>query len=233
VTTGQTIRTIILLSILFISIVLFGSGPAATESQNIENSLKFHWAFVALTSPSENEKLRSITEDTVLKSGDQFKMMITFESGCFIYLIYHGSGGEMQLLFPKEINPYQRPSPNNERYYIPSGNNWFTLDENTGIEKFYLLASANPLNKLESLLKQYDEASASGQPDIASQVIRHVKQLRKDNRKLESSVDRPVQIGGNFRTLGKPQQPFNTISKYAVTISGNKFFARTYTIEHR
>lgn len=231
--TGQTIRTIFLLSILFTSIVFIGSDARASESLDNEKTIKFQWAFAARTGPSENQELRSITKDTVLQSGDQLKMMIAFESDCFIYLIYHGSRGEMQLLFPEEVAPYQRPSPNNERYDIPSGNSWFTLDENIGIEKFYLLASANPLDKLEGLLKQYDEASASKQPDIASQIIRHVKQLRKDNRQLESSVDRPVQIGGNFRTVEKSQQPITNISKYAVTISGNKFFARTYTIEHR
>ena len=226
-------QSVVLCFILIVTTVFTSAFSLAAEAEVQEKNIAFEWAFTALTGPVGYREIMPITRDTVLKSGDQLKMMIAFKSDCFIYLLYHGSAGELLSLFPPGTDDFQLGSQKGKRYDIPDGNNWFTLDENTGTEKFYLLASTAPLVELERLLRIYEQAPNSERPKISSQIFQHIKALRKKNRTLERVAERPIQIGGNFRSMSKSSTLPYDISKYAITISENTFFARTYTIEHK
>ena len=230
---AHLVRSILSLLTLLFSVSFLATLAAASESQLKENEVAFNWAFTAITEIDGKTGVMPITGDMTLKTGDQLKMMLSFENDCFIYLIYRSSTGEIVRLFPYEFVEVIKKSRTNQQYFFPDANNWYTLDDTTGLEKFYLLASSVPLTTLEKLLRQYENASSPSQPEIALQIVSHISTLRKSHRQLESVAERPIQIGGNFRSIAPHQQPFYDISKYAVRISRNTFFARTYTIEHK
>jgi hypothetical protein len=46
---------------------------------------------------------------------------------------------------------------------VPDGINWFTLDDRTGVESIFLIASLDPLPDLESALKKTTGRQASSQ----------------------------------------------------------------------
>ena len=115
----------------------------------------FQWAFCALPKADTGAKPTFITRDTALKSGDQIKFFVKLEPSVYLYFIYRSSQGEISVLFPHRFNQLDDNNSLSGKHYIPQGNQWFELDEHTGEEKFYLLASASRLFELEALINQY------------------------------------------------------------------------------
>lgn len=221
-----------LLSVIITACVVVSCLTVTTSYSKDDNSLSFLWAFAALTGDGVERKLVQVTRDTALKSGDQLKMMVELNSEGYIYVLYSSSNGELVKLFPD--NPGSADSLQvGRRHFLPEGNLWFTLDEQTGLEKFYLVASQTRLVELEELLALYENAPAGEQLEVAKEIRKQILELRKEKRKLATVADRPVEIGGNIRSVDNSQLMSQDISLFAMDISGSDFFARTFTIEHQ
>jgi hypothetical protein len=196
-------------------------------------NLQFQWAFGALKK-TNGSKFEAIDRDTVLKTGDQIKFFLNVDKNCFVYLIYSSSQGELSVLFP-----YRFKLGSTEEYslagqhYIPKGDQWFELDEHIGEEKFYLLASAKRLMQLEALINDYEGADAAKKPALAQAVLVEIRKLRKEHLKFKTYAERPVNIIGNLRGTEKAEtaEP-QDIAKFAVEISADTFYSRTFTIDH-
>ena len=210
------------------------AGPEVTEAQGQQDNIVFRWAFVAQTGPADNPDVFPITKDTVLQSGDRFKMMVENESDCHIYLLYYANN-EMSQLYPakNEKGAGSSGSPGPDVHYIPDGDNWFALDDQTGIEKLYLMSGATPLVELEKLLENYENAPPSRQAAIIEQIKTYIKGARRKHRQLVTAAERPLQIGGTFRGAGNETTAVQDIRNYAIEVRGKDFFARTFTIEHQ
>ena len=214
----------IILLIVFIS---FNSSFIYSENNNII----FNWSFGALTGSNNNQKMININKDIILKTGDQLKMMINNKSECFLYILYNGSNGEFMSLYPLK----QKESDNliNEKYYIPAGNLWFSLDEHSGRETFYLIASKNRLDNLEILIKRYQGSGFEEKSNIASQIVEEIKNVKRIHKKFTVKAERPIRIGGSIRG-SKDQAPSGyDISDFEVEITATDFYSRTFTIEHK
>ena len=138
------------------------------------------------------------------------------------------------MLFPYDIQLFTTDYEIDRKYYIPQGNLWFELDENSGQEKFYLLASIQPLSDLENLIKLYQGADKVNQSGLVDQIIAEIRNLRKRHLKFKTYSEKPVtntgkQRGGEQSVRGLAKD----IAHYAVEISTTTFFSRTYTIDHR
>jgi hypothetical protein len=219
-----------------ICFVLFcGSSPVlAQEAQSQqETNLQFQWAFGALKK-ANGSKFEAIERDTVLKSGDQIKFFLNVDKNCFVYLIYSSSQGELSVLFPYRFKLRSSEYTVAGHHYIPGGNQWFELDEHTGEEKFYLLASANRLMQLEALINDYESADGAKKPTLAQAVLDEIRKLRKEHLKFKTYAERPVNIIGNLRGTEKAEmaEP-QDIAKFAVEISADTFYSRTFTIDHK
>jgi hypothetical protein len=205
-------------------------GAAQEEAKNIS----FRWAFGALTGTDKNAKLEPITRDTALTTGDRLKMMVELQKECFVYVIYFGGQDQVKLLFPYNLGQFTTDYQVQKRYYIPQGGAWFELDQNVGSEAFHLLAAAQRLKGLEAFLTQYEAAEIEQKPVIAKQILAEIREVKKQNREFASAAERPVNIGGNIRGLDKPRGAEGPdVAGIAQEITGNGFFSRTFTIEHR
>lgn len=226
-----------LLRIIFISICMtvfiVSKAPLAAEPTGEKENIRIHWAFGALTGPKDNRELTSINKDSTLKTGDQFKMMVELKSMCFVYLIYHGSNGEIQLLFPNDPKQFDKNYHVAEKYFIPQGDLWFAMDEHTGLETFYLLASKNRLSGLENLLQKYQSSGSERKPGVVSEVIEQIKKVRKQHQTLTAKAERPISIGGSIRSAQKQAAALPDVAALAVEISATDFYGRTFTIEHK
>ncbi len=209
---------------------VFATHLGQTEGEN----LRFHWAFGARVGTQSNHEFVSITRDTTLKTGDQFKMLVELKTKCFVYLIYHGAKGELYLLFPYNSRQFDNGYKILKKYYIPQGNQWFTLDENVGRETFYLLFSAVRLTKLEDLIVNYESSDLMEKSELTTKIITEIHQLIKQHRRFASVAERPISIGGSVRGINKAKKaPVYDISNIAVEISATDFYSRTFTIEHK
>ena len=223
--------------VTIVSIGIFKSQTVIFAQQakgQAENNVTFQWAFGAIRNTDMGPQFEAITRDTVMKSGDQIKFFLRVENKCFVYLIYQSSQGDLSMLFPYRFKLLDDGYQISKNYYIPKGDQWFELDEYTGTEKFYLLATANRLFELEDLINEYESADKSHKMTIGNKIILETRRLRKKHRKFKSQVEKPVTIIGQMRGTEKTKAAgLNDIADYALEISTNHFFIRTFTIDHR
>ena len=222
---------IIVLGIFLIGYICPGPAFAESPHSSVYDNINFLWAFGAITGQEDNPQFISITKDTALKTGDQFKMMLELKKSCFIYLLYHGAQGEIQQLTPGCLlsdNPLLY-----KKTYIPAGDLWFSLDAHTGQETIYLIVSIDRLTGLEALLKDYEASGAAGKADKRDTILQKIKAIKKSKKKLTARAERPVSIGGGVRGIEKQSDPAHDVTTLAVEICARDFYARTFTIEHR
>jgi len=156
-----------------------------------------------------------------LKTGDQLKMFVELRKPCFVYVIYHGARGEIQRLFPYDMPQFTADYQTAKIYEIPPNDGWFRINEQAGLETFYLVASAQRLTDLEQLLATYAAAQPAEQPPAATHILTELRNLLKQHR-ASVKPGRPVPIAGNMRK-----------GIEGVEITAPQFYIETFTIEHR
>jgi len=214
--------------------LLLSLSPKANAEQKEDKDVSFRWAFGAITGPENDRELVAITRDTELKTGDQVKMYLELEKKCFVYVFYRSAQDEVQMVFPYNARQFSDDYKTSTKYYIPQGNKWFKMDEKTGPETFYLLASAERLTELEAIYGKYGSADPGQKQALAKQVIAKIRKIKKSHRKFTTVAERPVAIGGNVRGIKVGGAgPVFDVSTLAVEISATNFFSRTFTIDHK
>jgi hypothetical protein len=209
------------------------SVPAEDENSQKEANVKFQWAFGALKK-ANGSKFEAVTKDTDLKTGDQIKFFLKVNDNCFVYLIYRSSQGELSILFPHRFKLQRAEYTVAGNHYIPKGDQWFELDEHTGEERFYLIASKKRLMDLEARVNDYESADAAKKPALAKTILAEIRNLRKKHLKFKTYAERPVNIIGNLRGTEKAETAApHDITKFAVEISADTFYSRTFTIDHK
>src|SRR5262245_9191076 len=196
------------------------SGMASAQASD-ENNVSFVWAFEALVAEGNVTKQVPIKEDIKLKTGDQLKMFVELRKPCFVYVIHHGAQGEIQRLFPYDVQQFTTDYQTSTIYEIPPNSAWFRINEQAGLETFYLVASAQRLTDLEKLLATYAAAPPAEQPLAATDILTELRDLLKQHR-ASVKPGRPVPIAGNMR---------KGIEGVEITVP--QFYIETFTIEHR
>jgi len=109
--------------------------------------------------PSGDDRLLPVDNGSALKSGDHYKIIIKPEMDCFLYLFQVDSAGRLYMLFPlddlglKTANPVRTNTP----YTLPGLEEAFILDNQTGMEKIFLLASREKDPVVEQLSRYFAE----------------------------------------------------------------------------
>ena len=224
-------------STLVVALLLcfFLSGPLeARGEQTEENEVCFRWAFGAMVGQKGDRRLVAITRDTVLKTGDRLKLSLQLESRCFIYLFYRTAEDDIYLLFPNTLQQFETDYKVGKKYYIPEGTKWFELDENIGLERFYMLASAEKLMKLEMFYIKYHSADDSNKQVLAKKLISEIHRTIKQHYTFTAAAERPIAIGGNIRGMvNNEKEAFPDIDPIASEVSTSNFYSKTFTIEHK
>lgn len=217
--------TAVLLSLVFVQ-------TAAGQSVNAD--VDFRWAFAARTTVDGKQTITPITQDTALKSGDQIKMMIEPQRRCFVYVFHYNQRDGLKLLFPYSLQQFSADYQTGQKYYVPRGDAWFKLDNNTGKEVFYLLSSANRLEDLEKVYMQYESAAGPAKAEAANAVLDRIRTLRREHREMAAPAERPVPIGGAVRGIDQTGETGKfDIATFADEVLSTGFVARTFTIEHQ
>jgi hypothetical protein len=208
-----------------------GAEPAGGKNGK---KIVFQWAFCALRKADADQKPGVISRDTTLKSGDQIKFFVKPQSPSYLYLIHQSSQHDLSVLYPSRFKQLDNQGAAPGEQYIPGGNQWFELDEHTGQEKFYLLASIQRLVDLETLINKYESADKTKKSALADKIAAEIRKLRKRHLKFKTYAEKPVTIIGNLRG-GDQAVSVHTkdVADYAVEISTATFFSRTYTIDHQ
>ena len=137
-------------AVVVLILMVSGLPGAASAQASDEDKVSFVWAFEALVVEGNVTKQVPIKEDIKLKTGDQLKMFVELRKPCFVYVIHHGARGEIQRLFPYDMQQFTTDYQTSKIYEIPPNNGWFRINEQAGLETFYLVASAQRLTDLET-----------------------------------------------------------------------------------
>src|SRR5215467_13681104 len=208
-------------TVMVLSLTVLGLPGTASAQASDDNNVNFVWAFEARVAEGNVTKKVPIKEDTKLKTGDLLKMYVELRKPGFVYVIHHGAGGEIQRLFPYDMQQFTTDYQTSKTYEIPPNDAWFRINEQAGLETFYLVASAQRLTDLEQLLATYTAAPPAEQPVAATNVLTELRNLLKQHR-ASMKPGRPVPIAGNMRE-----------GIEGVEITAPQFYIETFTIEHQ
>lgn len=225
------------IGLLFMVFALLQSvtEPIVSHAQDTApaEEIRLNWSFGAWVQTNSGHELISVDKDMTLRSGDRLKFFLEPLNDCHIYLIYHGSQDEMHLLFPTGKYTSLQDQDLQVPYLIPKGSGWFSIDSNPGLERFYLLASPDPLHTLEKLLAQIEGSTATDRQSLAQEIRAEIKRLKRSHRQLSAAAERPAAIGGTVRgTIPEDSGANPDVRQLAREISASSFYSRTFTIEH-
>jgi len=215
------------------AVLFIASAVASAQVPSSKGDMGFLYAFGAYVGSQGKGKVISIQNETTLRAGDRLKLFFEPKSDQHFYLLHLSSPGELTPLFPAEAQPAK--VARGAKVFIPTGNNWFELDAHPGQEKFFLIATAERLDRLEELCARHttlkDKADVQSSTDV---ILDEIKQLRQKHKQLSAPAEKPVRIGGSVRGEKPSSAPaVPDITSLAVEVTAPGFYTRTFSIEHR
>jgi hypothetical protein len=193
------------------------SGPA-------EGDVAFRWALAA-TSAAQGGKLIPLTGTTVLKAGDELRLLLEPKCQCFFFVLFESAQRELTVLVPSPDATGAPLEPGRALTTRVEGQR-LRLDDRAGLETVHLIASATPLPELVSLLTTYRSSLGDRRASLATGVLAEIRSLKLRHMNARA-VERPLSVAG--RTRG----PSADLLSLALSISARSFYSRTYTIDHR
>lgn len=195
------------------------------------DEIAVRWVMAGIEKDADPSRPISISPETTLRTGDKIKMYLKTVNDCFFYLFYHNPEGQLQLIFPDSLP--SEALAGGTQLTVPEGDQWFELDEQTGMETFHVLVSPTRLRSIEILYEDYRQ-HLSEEGSSAARIISAIERLRSQQRPLTSKAERPLSIGGTIRgASGKGSETTEKrLDKLAENIVTDNVFCRTYTIEH-
>lgn len=205
----MTARTAILVSLLALPHFVACGDSAARPQPDREAACRFKIDFWGMVETAQGKAERTaLTGRHVLRSGAAIGLRLE-PSTAKVYVVYQDSAGGLTVL--------HEPSKGGEKTVdvIEPGT---TLDDQSGLERFYVVASRELLPDLSAAIREFREDESKG----AEMLLREVMRIRAASEKLDAPAPRPVRIGGQVR--GDP-----TGLEYEL----RNVFCKTITIDHR
>ncbi|HYE91492.1 MAG TPA: DUF4384 domain-containing protein [Terriglobales bacterium] len=107
--------------------------------------------------------LGQVREGDRLRSNDDLKIHFRTNADAYVYLIWVDTRGEASVQFPSRQAGRDNRVRGGQRYAVPQGDiEWFYLDNATGTETLYLIASYEPLTDLDALARQVERGQGAG-----------------------------------------------------------------------
>jgi CHAT domain-containing protein len=163
-----------------------------------------------------------VREGSVLQSGDHFQVHVEINKRAHVYVLLFDSQGQAKELFPNPKIEQAGFIDGGQRIAVPEKDLWFWLDENTGTETLYILASEKPLPNIRELLRKMEAADEAGKRRISQEI--------KNNITI-------VQRGVGGITKGKmvtyPLSDGKRIEKVTEVVAGTDSVVRAISFQHR
>ncbi|MBP7553260.1 MAG: DUF4384 domain-containing protein [Spirochaetes bacterium] len=166
-----------------------------------------------------------------MKSTDSFRFFIDIKSESYLYLFLIDSCSEINLIFPDNFSVFSQKDYFYSKYILPDEENWFSFDDNDGVEEFILLVSNERLTELEKISKKYLQESSKDNPntnklnDYKIRVIEEIGIVKRDNSKFSVIAEKPVS------TAGTTKGAIDFESYNLLEVTATNFYAKTIKIE--
>lgn len=138
---------------------------AASESSTNDSGAKtlaLRYSILYLNAAGEATE---VDPERVFRSGDRVRLEIRSNDHAFLYVLYQGSRGDWDLLFPRSDVPGEvgnRISPGRASI-IPASS--FVFDNDPGFERLFLVLSRKPENDVQKLLRSVGAGATTVNPE--------------------------------------------------------------------
>lgn len=120
-----------------------------------------------------------VGEGSVLRSHDNFQVHLETNRPGYIYILLYDSQGRASQIFPDPKIDQPGFVEGARKLVIPSKELWFWLDENTGTETIYVLASENPMGDIRGLLARMETTDEAGQKRFAQEIKQRIVAMQR------------------------------------------------------
>ena len=145
------------------------------------------------------------------RTGEQFRILIQPETGCFCYMIAESPGGEDVAVL------LAGPLKGGEIWYSPI----LELSAPSGTESFFIITSREEQKALVQRIAAFKDNSGSAQKRA---LMNEIFRVRSETSKFKEAPEKPVLMGGAAR--GTPEK------NQGVEFSGLETYVKTISIEH-
>jgi hypothetical protein len=214
------------------------------DSVRAAQTLPVHirWTFGAVRAEKEGYRFMSVHKDTHLQSGDYFKFTLELMQPVHVYLIHQNPQGRVTPLLVHSQQPRNRPKDQSDplRLSLPEPDKtWLRFDDQTGVERFYLIASATRLETLEALLNTLTQNRPEQRAEVEKRVLASTASADTLTGKVTRVIDgdtlefldgtsqKPVKMRLYGIDTPKQGHPFGTQAKKALS---ELVFGRVVTV---
>ncbi|EDN69993.1 secreted protein [Beggiatoa sp. PS] len=141
---------------------------------------------------------KPLTDGGVLHSGDYYKILFTPIEDCYVFIFQMDSANKLFRLFPIQgfdnvtVN-HVNPVTAGQTYYIPSKHQSFELDEQTGPETIYFVATRQDDVILEkhyqAMQLSEQQHNIAKQQQIQGQLVNTLRESKGPKQRLQDDVD--------------------------------------------
>ena len=102
-----------------------------------------------------------IKEGDTLFSDDYCRINFELDQDAYAYVLYHDSSSKLRQLYPDPAIAIPQKTKGNTKYTIPEGeNNWFQLDNLSGTETVFVIASREPIRDFNETIDTFQGEGA-------------------------------------------------------------------------
>jgi CHAT domain-containing protein len=163
-----------------------------------------------------------VKEGSVLHSGDHFQVHVETNKRAHVYVLLLDSQGQAKELFPDPKIEQAGFIEGGRRIAVPEKDLWFWLDENTGTETLYILASEKPLANVRELLRKMEAADEAGKKRMSQEIKNRI-----------TIVQRGVGGIAKGKTVTYPLSDGKRIEKVTEVVAGTDSVVRALSFQHR
>lgn len=163
-----------------------------------------------------------VNEGAVLRSRDNFQVHVEVNRPSYIYVLIYDSQGRAGRLFPDvKIDQPEFIHPG-AQVVIPGRDLWFWLDDETGTETIYVLASEKPMTDIQALLAKMEAADDPGKRRVSQDIKLRIGAIQRG-------------VGGitKGQTAVYVLSDGRKIQKVTDVVSGTGSIVRSVSFQHR
>jgi len=187
--------------------------------------LSLKWAFIGLEKGGQKRVIDFAASPSV-RAGDRLQVYIEALTSAHVYLFLYDSNKDLTLLYPENPRAPAASGGEGGGRILPAEDEWFTFDEATGEEQFYLLASVKRLSRLEDLTAAWVRNQKSA--EAKARVLEEIKAQRRLHSGLTAAVEKGVPMAGTFQSRAMASE----ILGEATLVEAKGFYARTLRFAH-
>jgi hypothetical protein len=119
------------------------------------------------------------SEGSVMRSRDNFQIHFEVNRPAHVYILMYDSEGKAGQIYPDAKAGQSAAVQAGRKLVLPSKDLWFWLDDSTGTETIYVLASETPMADITSLLTKMEGGNEAGQQRASRQIKERIAVMQR------------------------------------------------------